>query len=211
MSKPKQILKNAIKNYLLDKLNGEGFIYSDSSLKFSRTFGMFKNEIVFLGSKTNYEDILVNFQVHFNIYSSEYKRWHTEKFPDLQIIGAGLINPDRDKYIQSLDNDLQLGSWHNFTILEQKKTTESIYIKFQNFAIPYFTDNENWSKIAENTNSNGILKLDSLIISGRVDEAYEYCNKTINIFEQEFGDNISGHALQILIYFKARKELLRKN
>lgn len=85
---------------------------------------------------------------------------------------------------------------------------DDIYQNIVKVALPYFSDNDTWDKVAQNANSDRILKLDALIISERVLDAREYCEKGIKIFHETYGDSIKGNARQILTYFKTRRDLI---
>lgn len=102
MTTPKEILINAVDNYLIDRLTEFGFSFSKSNLKISRNKGDFKNEISFRGSKTNITGQFINFQDSFLIYSSFYKKWHNKNFPNLPLIGAGIHPSGRGELLEGL-------------------------------------------------------------------------------------------------------------
>jgi hypothetical protein len=211
MDTPKEILIKAINNYLIDRLGEYGFSFSESSLKITRSKGDFINEISFRGSKTNISNQLINFQESFNIYSSFYKKWHKQNFPELPLLGAGYLNPDPNEYWVKYNKKLQPSFGYDFIRLDHRLIMDDLYNNITNIAIPYFDENDAWDKIATNTVSNGIQKLDALIISDRITEAKDYCTKSIELFEKEYGDSISGNAQQIQTYFIRRRDLINNN
>ena len=211
MDTPKEILVKAVNNYLIDRLGEFGFSFAESTLKFTRERGDFINEIHFRGSKTNISGQMINFQESFNIYSSHYKKWNKDNFPELPIIGNGYLNPDPKDYWNKYNRKLQPSFGYDFIKYEHKLIMDDLYNNIINVAIPHFDENDTWDKIATNTFSNGILKLDALIISNRIVEALEYCTKGIELFYKEYGDSINGNALQIQSYFIARRDFINNN
>lgn len=208
---PKEILRNAVKNHLMARLVDFGFSFSESSLKITRKKGDFVNEISFRGSRTNTSNLMINFEASFNIFSSYYKKWHKANFPDLPILGAGYLYPERDAYLHRYNRALQPSFGYDFMKLDHKVIMDDLYGNIVRVAIPFFDDNDTWDKMATNTISDGVKKFDSLMISNRIAEARAYCLKNIELYEEEYGSSISGHASQIQTYFLRRREFLLSN
>ena len=213
MDKPKEVLIKAVNNYLIDRLSEFGFSFSESQLKITRKKGDFENVILFQGSKNNTSSQIINFQENFLIFSSYYKKWYNKNFPNLPLLGTGYIYPDRDEYWKNYNHDrvLQPSFGYSFQNIDHEVIMNDIYYNIINVALPYFDSNDSWNKVATNTYKDGILKIDALIISNRIREAKEKCESNIEAFEKFYGDSISGHALQIVTYYKIRRDWINNN
>ena len=162
MSIPKEILNKAVSDYLEDKFSTEGFKYSDNSTKFTKKNEVgFTYEINFLGSKTNWLDEFVNFNVQYLIYSAKYKSWHKKTFPNQAILGGGYLQGNRlIPFEESQVN--QHGFGYDFVKFEPQSIMEEIWNNYLNHGRRYFESGSTWIGVHEHATIPN-LKIDSLI------------------------------------------------
>lgn len=171
MSYPKEVLREALHNYLVTKLSKYNFKFNEKSLKFTRTFGDIKNEICFPAAKTNYSNVLIEFDCDFVIESPKLKTWHRKTFPELVI--SHYLHP-KNRFSDFFNNHLYHG-YYDFKKHHPKDIMDAIYNNFENYGNPYFEDNNTWEKIAENTEDEED-KLNALIRANRHAEALKFCS-----------------------------------
>jgi cell fate (sporulation/competence/biofilm development) regulator YmcA (YheA/YmcA/DUF963 family) len=174
MSYPKEILKKAINTYLIDKL--DDYKFSESSLKFTRKKDDLEFVFLFTGRKTNFENLLINFDFDYYIKSNKFNKWHKSNFPNIWF--QERLHPENTLRKTKLNQEIYtLGSGYDFIKYDHKLIMEDFHNTLITYINPYFEANDNWSKIADN--SNNIDKINALIMAEKLIEAREYCNKMI--------------------------------
>lgn len=187
MSAPKEILNKAIYQFLLKELTNEGFDYNLKSTKFSKKNKIgFRYEINFLGSKTNWLTEFVDFKVQYLIFSSTYKSWHKKNFPSETLIGGGYLTGDY-KILLSQPQNYQPSFGYDFVKFNNETIMKDIWENYQNFGEKYFESGSNWDMVHENSTWSS-LKIDSLLIQEKFDDAEFLINKALNGYFEEFGD-----------------------
>jgi len=178
MSYPKEVLREALKNHLVERLEKYDFKFNEKSLKFKRDFGDIKNEIYFPAAKYNYSNEIIQFDCYFKIESPKLKRWHKKNFPERTV--AYYLNPD-NHYSEKFNRNL-LGAYYDFKEHDHKAIMDVIFENFENYANPYFLDNNTWDKIVENS-SDTEDKINALIMAERLEEALQVCTDKISKYQ----------------------------
>lgn len=178
MSYPKEVLKEALNNYLVERLEKFDFKFNEKSLKFTRDLGELKNEIYFPAAKYNYANEIILFECYFIIESPKFKRWHKKNFPDLS--SAHYLEP-KNRFTEKFNPDL-LDGYYDFKEHDPKAIMNILFENFENFANPYFLDNSTWDKIVENSEDHED-KINALMMAERMDEALELCAEQIANFK----------------------------
>ena len=214
MSYPKEILKEALNNFIVERLEKYDFKFNEKSLKFTREFGEIKNEIYFPAAKYNYANEIIQFDCYFEIESPKFKRWHKKNFPELNV--AYYLNP-KNKYSEKFNRDL-LAAYYDFKEHEHKAIMNVIFENFENYANPYFLDNNTWNKIVDNSEDYED-KIDALIMAESFQEALELCSEKLTKYEafmetQDFKNETNPNIIEHYSYnsnrLKIKKQFLIK-
>lgn len=178
MSYPKEVLKEALENFLVERLKEYDFNFNAKSLKFVREFDEIKNEIYFPAAKFNYANEIIQFDCYFDIESSKFKRWHKKNFPDLSV--SYYLNPE-NHYSEKFNRELY-AAYYDFKKYDHQKIMDVIFDNFVKCKNPYFLDNNTWEKIAKNSVAED--KINALIMCGKYNEAFELCSDKIEKYQR---------------------------
>jgi hypothetical protein len=80
--KPRELITHSLQQIIEPILSDRGFAFSASSLKFSKVFGDFKQEIHTHLNRHNMEGISAEFWFSFAVSSSKYSKWHKAEYGD---------------------------------------------------------------------------------------------------------------------------------
>ena len=204
MSLPKTRALYAITTYLLDKLVSEGFRFSQSQLTFKKKVNAdFVYEIRFVGSRNNYDDQIITFDVHFLIYSPSYKKWCKTNFPNLVILGEGYIFGDWSMAKESSPR-YRNHFGYDFVQYPSEVIMEEIWNDYQNYQKKYFEANNSWEKIHKGT-TNLYMEIDSMIFLGRKEEALALIKQELGIRKKdEATRSLTGNNARDIEFLEAR-------
>jgi len=180
MSTPKDILIEAIKEHLLERIESLGFEFNESQLKIKRKRGDFSQEIWFRGSKNNMGVEIVDFEYQFVITHSKYKKL----LKDLgeKIYSSSSIIQGNNEALKLCDRSKQIGFGYDFVKMSHKEIMDDIYKNLMTAGIPYFKANDSEEKIAND--SSGDEKIDFLIYLGEYQKALEQCEYSFAEFDK---------------------------
>lgn len=209
MSNPKEILNKAVKDYLENDLMAEGFKYYDKSTKFKKKNSIgFIYEINFLGSKTNWLNEFVNFNVQYLIHYSRYKSWHKKAFPTQAVLGGGNLQGNRHiPFERTKDN--QHGFGYDFVKFAPQAIMNEIWTNYLNHGKRYFDSGSTWDAVHEHSTTAN-LKVDSLIFQNKFGEAHKYVKSTIEKYIESYAseEEVPLNSKQNYQIFKSRLNYL---
>ncbi|GAA4344664.1 hypothetical protein [Flaviaesturariibacter amylovorans] len=207
MTQPKQVLTTALLQFADAYLQSQGFRFSESQLRYTRSEGGFRQEISFRGSKNNMAGAIIDFQPNFLIYSTAYKKWHTTHFPELPVLGGGYIGGDRSAWT-NFDRSFQPRFGYDFIRQDHEGIMLDLLKNVRNVALPYFDQNNSWEKIAAGANVQERERVDALILTQRPKDALALCSHALARMEQVYQDTANANYLQPIQFMKARKAFL---
>ena len=180
MSEPKSILKKAIKDQLLMRMEALGFQYRESQLKFKRRKGHFSQELWFRGSENNWGTELVQFLYQFVILHSKYISL-LKKMGERIHASSSIVRGNREPLI-AWDRSKESGFGYDFANMDHEEIMNDIYKNLIITGLPYFNMNDTDEKIART--ANGKEKIDFHILIGDLEAAKAICESTIEGFNK---------------------------
>jgi len=190
--KPKEVVVNAVNAFLKERMNGEGFEFSETQLIFKRKLeNGFIQEMRFVGSKNNMSNFIIDFHFSYLIFSPAYKKWWQTNFPFIPVIGAGQVPIDRmerKKLSEARNNVLQPSFGYDFMKSNVDVIMDDIWNSYLNNGREFFEVHDSWDKIANMRNIIGWQKIDAYILIGRLHEALDYGKYWFKFLIDEYGD-----------------------
>lgn len=209
--KPKETILKAINNYLQNNLESEGFKFSESKLSFSRKLNNgFVQKIVFTANLRNYAEGMIRYGEQYRVESSKYKNWWEDNFPNIPVVGGGLLSTDHSAFLGA-DQTLKSGNHYEFYNSDSKQIMNFIWSNYLNHGKRFFEQNDDWEKlgiIAQRPYS----KIDAFIFADLKDKALNLAIESQSKYLQHYKseDKMNASVKQTYDIIKSRIEYLRK-
>ena len=142
MSKPKIILVELLKKYLVEDLSFHEFKFYQSLPKFKKSVKDLSFEIKFPGNDNNFFPGIMAYHVHFTIWSSTYRSWYKKAFELKPSSATGILQGD---YTEKRRFDFDIARDKPDAIA--KDILNHIYT----FGFQYFSNNSSLEQIAKNS------------------------------------------------------------
>lgn len=182
MSRAKEILITAINKYLRIRLEQLGLKFVESSLKFNKSINGFRNEVLFIGRKTNWLDEFVNFDLQYRIWKPAYKSWIKKELGIKKTRVTGLIQGNRSS-LDLYDKHNQFKLTYDFVKQDHETIMNSIFENIKHSGLKHFKDNDTNRKVADG--STGIERIDFYLMDKEFDQARGYIYDIMNGIDEE--------------------------
>ena len=137
-------------------LEKEGFKFSPTTSKFSRTINKIKQIVYFDGNRWNHADVAADYRLLCGLEIKYYPIWYLENYNtdqsthpqgkvDLKTIGQP--SPS-EGYSENWDESAQISKKYNLIKFSKEEISESIYNNVKDSIVPYLDDCSTFTGIA---------------------------------------------------------------